>query len=608
MRFLLTAASITEKLPRFLRRHKLMRLWMKLTGEPAIQLVRIRDDSFGYADMSDGFLRLIPIEGSYDADFFVIADAILGGGGCFFDVGANYGLLSFGLAGRHGSNIDFHLFEPNLKLVDIIARSQRRYERMRCRVNPVAVSDCAGEVRFSIVEEQTGVSHISTADEAGGIVVPAITLDGYIAETGIDSVDLLKIDVEGFELTVLRGAEASLRSRRIKAVYFEYIEKQLIRVGRPEALIEYLGGLGFVTCFCRPDDFARRQPPTHTIRAGMPGHGLGLLPLAGLAPPVDDRFAGLTRRTFGTIGMKLSVIICTHNPRTDYFARVLAALADQTLAHDDWELLIIDNCSKDPVAGRFDTTWKAGVQIVREEALGLTPARLRGIREATGELLVFVDDDNVLDPDFLEVAQRIAVERPWLGSWSGQCRPEFETEPEAWTRRYWGNLAIREFDRDVWSNLPRLADTMPCGAGLCVRKDVAAEYVRLHEQGLRRFQFDRTGDSLISGGDNDLAACATSLGLGVGLVGALGLEHLIPEFRLQADYLTRLAEGIHFSSVILDREWGLETPPRSLAGKWIDWLKSSSKRSPHRQILQAAYRGRDRALAMLANRELDKFT
>lgn len=301
----------------------------------------------------------------------------------------------------------------------------------------------------------------------------------------------------------------------------------------------------------------------------------------------------------------LSVVICTHNPRAAWIARVLDSLRAQSLPAERWELLVIDNCSAEPLAGRLDLGWHPAQRIVREDVLGLTPARLRGIREARGDLLVFVDDDNVLDPDYLEQTLRIAGERPWLGAWSGQCRPEFEVEPEPWTRRYWGNLALREFDQDVWSNLPRLDDTMPCGAGLCVRRPAAREYLRLHDEGVRRFQFDRTGDSLISGGDNDLAACACRVGLGVGLVSALRLTHIIPAFRLTADYLERLIEGIHFSAVVLDHAWGMEPPRRSLLGPVLDRLRVARLRSPHRQMLRAAYRGRDRARAMLAAGKLE---
>jgi FkbM family methyltransferase len=213
--------------------------------------------------------------------------------------------------------------------------------------------------------------------------------------------------------------------------------------------------------------------------------------------------------------------------------------------------------------------------------------------------LVFVDDDNVLDPDFLEVALRVAEEKPFLGSWSGQCRPGLEEEPPEWSRRYFGNLVLREFEEDRWSNLPRLASTMPCGAGLCVRRAVARHYLDLHDRGARRFRLDRTGGSLLSGGDNDLAACACDVGLGVGLIAALRLTHLIPPERFTVDYHVRLAEGIHYSSVILDAERGIVAPPRMLLGRLADRLRTARLAQPHRRIAAAAYRGRERAASQL---------
>ena len=295
----------------------------------------------------------------------------------------------------------------------------------------------------------------------------------------------------------------------------------------------------------------------------------------------------------------ISVIICTHNPRDDYFSRCLEGLKAQTLPHHSWELLIVDNMSSEPIEGRFDLQWHGRARIVVEEKLGLTPARLRGIRETRGRVLVFVDDDNVIDPDFLETTLRVAAEKPFLGSWSGQCRPSFEADPPEWTRRYWGNLVIREFEEDRWSNLPRLPETMPCGAGLCVIREVAERYLQINEAGGRRFQFDRTGDSLVSGGDNDLAACACDLGLGVGLVTALRLTHIIPPERLTLDYLSRLAEGIHFSGVILDAERGVTAAPRTLVGRLIDRGREMRLLQPHRSLLRAVHKGRSTAVDLL---------
>jgi hypothetical protein len=295
----------------------------------------------------------------------------------------------------------------------------------------------------------------------------------------------------------------------------------------------------------------------------------------------------------------LSVIICTHNPRRDYFQRCLDGLRSQILLHEQWDLLVVDNRSDQPLAGEVDLSWHPNAAIVREETPGLTAARLRGIRETTGNLLVFVDDDNVLDPDFLVVAQRTMEERPFLGSWSGQCRPAFETTPPEWTRRYWGNLVIREFQHDVWSNLARLPESMPCGAGLCVRREVALHYLALHESGKRPFSFDRNGESLLSGGDNDLAACACDVGLGVGLIASLRLTHMIPPDRLTEDYLVRLCEGIFCSAVVLDhfRSAGGAEPLHKV--RWYEPVRAFLSRGRHRRVQLACLRGRRRGLELL---------
>lgn len=277
-----TAASLFEKLPRALRRHRFMRAWMRITGEDSLQLVRIRDESFGYADMRDGFLRLIVIDQEFEKDFFGLADAFLEQGGVFLDVGANHGLLSFGLAGRHGAKIDFHLFEPNRELVDSIKKSRLLYPNMRIAIQPVAVSDRNGLVSFLIDKEQSGASHIA---DSGGQQVACITLDEYLTERGIKRVELLKLDVEGYELLALRGARRCLETRSIQAVYFEYFEKWLCRVQPPHELIEFLTAHGFQVCLCRADDIAARGTATHTIREGLPGHGILISPATHIRLP-----------------------------------------------------------------------------------------------------------------------------------------------------------------------------------------------------------------------------------------------------------------------------------------------------------------------------------
>lgn len=280
--FLPTAAQLFEHVPRSLRRHRLMKAWMALTGENPLQLVRIRDKSFGYADMSDGFLRLIVIDDNFEQEFFALADAFLSKGGIFLDVGANFGLLSCGLAGRHRGKVQFHLFEPNRTLVEWINRSVARYPGIDCKINCAAVSDRDGSVAFAVDTGQTGTSHIV---QAGGEQVPSMTIDGYLDCEKIPAVALMKMDIEGYELTAVRGAAQSLRSRRIGAVYFEYFEKLLIRVAPPQALLDEFDALDYEVCFCRKYDVTERGGARHTVREGLPGHGVALAPVRGQAMP-----------------------------------------------------------------------------------------------------------------------------------------------------------------------------------------------------------------------------------------------------------------------------------------------------------------------------------
>ncbi|HXQ16713.1 MAG TPA: FkbM family methyltransferase [Caulobacteraceae bacterium] len=284
-----TAAALTRRLPRPLRRHRLMTTWMRLTGEDPLQLVRIREGAVGYADMSDGFLRLIVIDGGYDDDFFRLADSLLAEGGEFFDVGANFGLLSFGLAARLADRVRFHLFEPIPRLQEAIARTLALYPAMTARVIAAAVTDFDGVIGFDVAEEQTGRSHI---DPCGALQTRCIRLDSYLAEHGIADIGLLKLDVEGYELPALRGAATALAARRVKAIYFEYFEKYLVRVGPPAELIGFLGDAGYEVCFCRRHDLAGAGGATHTLADGLAGHGLPLAPVRGRSlPAMTDLFA-----------------------------------------------------------------------------------------------------------------------------------------------------------------------------------------------------------------------------------------------------------------------------------------------------------------------------
>ena len=138
----------------------------------------------------------------------------------------------------------------------------------------------------------------------------------------------------------------------------------------------------------------------------------------------------------------VSVILCTHNPRADYLSRVLASLRGRTLPAEQWELLLIDNASEQPLAEIRDISWHPRGRHISE--LGLTLARLRGIQESDGGLLVFVDDDNLVAPDFLDQAIAISARFPILGVFgAGVLEAEFEVQPPLELRSHLHLLALR---------------------------------------------------------------------------------------------------------------------------------------------------------------------
>lgn len=247
---------------------------------------------------------------------------------------------------------------------------------------------------------------------------------------------------------------------------------------------------------------------------------------------------------------EISVHICTHNPRADYLRRTLEGLHSQTLPLAKWELLLVDNASTTETAKQADLSWHPNARYMWETELGKTNALLTALRSSQAPIMVTVDDDNILAPDYLEKALEIAAKYPVLGSWGGQLLPEFEEPPPDWTKPHWATLAIRVFNEDRWSNLGEKSGCVPVGAGMCTRREVALRYVANIEKSPLARQMDRRGKGLegLGGtGDTQLALTSFEFGWGTGIFHKLKATHLMPKERLTEDYIAGRAEGGAFS-------------------------------------------------------------
>jgi len=247
---------------------------------------------------------------------------------------------------------------------------------------------------------------------------------------------------------------------------------------------------------------------------------------------------------------KISVIICTHDPREDYLDATLDALRKQTLPLAAWEFLLVDNLSTPPLSERIPLDWHPSGRHVREEKIGLSNARICGLKAARADLIIFVDDDNLLAPDYLSNALQIAAEWPNLGVWGCHIDGRFEDEAPEWLKSFAYHLAVRECPQSVWASYVDDRN-VPYGAGMCLRNAVGRAYVAKSETDALCTKLDRIGKGMGAAGDHDICHTAQDLGLGIGRFPSLRMTHLISAGRMQPDYFLKLVRGNARAALLL---------------------------------------------------------
>ena len=182
---------------------------------------------------------------------------VLRPGDTFLDIGAYHGVYSV-VAGKSVTNRGRVIaFEPS-------PRDRRRltlhlrWNGIRCaRVEPFAVSSTASETSFFQVVSgdptRNGLKPPASQDSVAKITVKAISLDQYVAETGLERVDVMKLDVEGGELEVLRGA-AGMFERFRPILICEVLDQTTLVWGyNAREIVSLLAGAGYQWFECRVD-------------------------------------------------------------------------------------------------------------------------------------------------------------------------------------------------------------------------------------------------------------------------------------------------------------------------------------------------------------------
>ena len=290
--------------------------------------------------------------------------------------------------------------------------------------------------------------------------------------------------------------------------------------------------------------------------------------------------------------MKIDLIICTHNPRWDYLIRTLDSIAQQQISDGmEVEKLLVDNNSPTECSEKLKALCaERGFRYLFEKEQGQVHARFLGMRETTGEIILWSDDDTVLAPNYLAEASRIAREKPFLGIWGGSVTLELEKPVPEDVRPYLALLTEQLVQYEQWSNY---RDCLPvAGAGMCMRRVVVERCIKNYESSPLYKYLGRSVENLFSGEDWDFCITCAEMGFGVGRMPQLLLTHLIPERRTKEEYLLKIAYGHRYSAQILLAIRGLAPIPVISRRRALEMkLRQLIKPTFAKKVLLAEWRG-----------------
>lgn len=246
----------------------------------------------------------------------------------------------------------------------------------------------------------------------------------------------------------------------------------------------------------------------------------------------------------------ISVIIPTLN-RAALLEKTLVSLTQQTIRETDFEVLVIDNGSTDSTADvvtKFSS--HLNIKCFLEKNPGLHEGRHRGVRESSGEILVYADDDIKALPSWIEgIAE--SFKEPKVGLVGGKNIPDYESPPPDWLDKFW--VATGEGKHITYFSLLDFGDTTRLidphyvfGCNFSIRKSIVLDAKGFHPDGMPESLIKFRGD-----GETHVARHVTKMGFQTVYNPKVSVKHWVPSSRMNMAYLNKrsFSEGITQSYV-----------------------------------------------------------
>ena len=242
----------------------------------------------------------------------------------------------------------------------------------------------------------------------------------------------------------------------------------------------------------------------------------------------------------------ISIIICCHNSAAR-IPMVLKNLSFQKHVDNiNYEIIVVDNASSDDTAEVAEKSWigKPGVfKVIYEKKPGLSYARMAGLAASNYDVVNFIDDDNLVNPEWIYTIDGIMKRNDSIGMLGGLGIPKFDSQPPHWFTKFQDAYAVGP--QGEQSGFVPKSRMYLHGAGVTIRKKIWQE---LDNAGFQFQLTGRKGKSLSSGEDYELSCAARILGYKLYYEEKLTFEHMIPEQRLKPAYLTNLFKAFGVAS------------------------------------------------------------
>ena len=246
------------------------------------------------------------------------------------------------------------------------------------------------------------------------------------------------------------------------------------------------------------------------------------------------------------VEVSISVVIATHN-RANYLMQALEGLAHQTLPHEEFEVLVVDNNSTDEtkqVVTLFAKT-NSFVKYLYELRIGSNIARNTGLRQAMGKYVAFLDDDAVPSPFWLENIIKAFNSQTLLGIVGGKVDPVWEKERPKWIQ---GKL-LKALSILDYGNSPRFLkeNEFFFSVNMAFKRELLEQFGGF-ETGV-----SRAGKNLLTNDEIPITIKIRKAGFRLYYDPSILVNHIIPEIRLTHQWFIKRYFSQGYSDALMWR-------------------------------------------------------